>query len=109
MSRRKASLREGTRRDDDGLRQRIMLQRFPSVFLAEAALLPSAEGQLVKHDLGGIDPGVAGLQFFRRVVGLVEIARVNRGAEAVDGVIRPLHCLLDVLYPEDRKRRTKAL
>src|SRR3990167_7958725 len=55
-----------TQRDHNALGQGVMLQGLETMFLPEAALLPSAEGNLVENDLCRIDPGVAGLNHFRR-------------------------------------------
>src|SRR5919205_2454352 len=80
--------------DHDRLRLRVVVEGLDAVFLAVARLLPTAEGQLVVNELGGVDPGVTRLQPLGGVRGPVEVGGPYRGAEPVDRAVRELERLL---------------
>ena len=82
-----------------------MLDRLLAVFLADAALLHAAEGQLVVDDLRRVDPGIAGFDVLGGEHGLIDVARPDRGAQAEDGIVCLLDAFFQILNSDDRKSR----
>src|SRR6185295_5187527 len=68
--------------DDHTLGLEVVVERFGTMLAADTARLDAAEGQLVVAVVQRIDPDVAGLEFVDRFVGVQQVARPDRRAEA---------------------------
>src|SRR5215210_765562 len=95
--------------DDYGFGLRVIVQRLYAVLLAVSGLLPTSERQLVVDDLGGVDPGVPGLEALGGVRSPVEVRGPYRGPEAVYGAVRKIQGLLHAPDPPDGQRRPEDL
>src|SRR5215211_4569250 len=95
--------------DDYGFGLRVIVQRLYAVLLAVSGLFPTPERQLVVDDLGGVDPGVPGLDTLGGLRGPVEVSGPYRGPQPVDGTVRQLQRLLHAPHPPDRQRRPEDL
>src|SRR5215213_6197837 len=95
--------------DDYGFRLRVIVQRLYAVLLAVPGLLPAPERQLVVDDLGGVDPGVPGLDALGGLRGPVEVRGPDGGPQPIDRAVRQLQRLLHAPYPPDGQRRTEDL
>src|SRR5215213_4151690 len=95
--------------DDYGFGLRVIVQRLYAVLLAVSGLLPTPERQLVVDDLGGVDPGVPGLDALGGLGGPVEVRGPDGRSQSIDGTVRQLQRLLHAPYPPDGQRRTEDL
>src|SRR5262245_3441878 len=68
--------------DHDTLGLKVVIQSFRTVLAADAAGLHTAERKLVIAVVKRVDPDVAGLELFYRLIGVNQIARPDRRAEA---------------------------
>src|SRR5215208_3279815 len=105
----RAHLSLGCTPDDHGFRLRVIVKRLYAVLLAVSGLLPTPEQQFVVDDLGGVDPGVPGLDALGGLRGPVEVRGPDRGPQPVDGTVRQLQGLLHSPHPPDGQRRPEDL
>src|SRR5215213_4169608 len=95
--------------DDYGLGLRVVVECLYAVLLAVSRLFPTPERQLVVDDLGGVDPGVPGLDALGGIRGPVEVSGPDGGPQPIDRAVRQLQRLLHAPYPPDGQRRTEDL
>src|SRR5215212_7243500 len=95
--------------DDYGFGLRVIVQRLYAVLFAVSRLLPTPERQLVVNDLGGVDPGVPGLDALGGLRGPVEVRGPYGGPKPVGGPVGQLQRLLHVPHPPDGQRRPEDL
>src|SRR5581483_6943369 len=93
---------------DYGLGLGIVVQHLGTVLLAVAAVLDSAERQLVVGDLYRVYPGVAGVELLDGALRLGQVAGKNRGAQAVLGIVGTADRLVQVLHHRDRQQRAEC-
>src|SRR5215204_4687499 len=95
--------------DDYGFGLRVIVQRLYAVLLAVSGLLPTSERQLVVDDLGGVDPGVPGLDALGGLRSPVQVRGPDRRPQPVDGPVRQLQRLLHAPDPPDGQGRPENL
>src|SRR5262249_39085632 len=66
---------------------RVLLERVVPALAPESGFLVAAEREARVIEVVGVDPHRPGLQRLRRSEGLLDVARPDRGGEAVDGAV----------------------